>query len=299
MLGLIGLGLVGTALCQRFVRSGWTVYGFDIEGEAIDRARRFGAHIADSPADVAYRARSTVLSLPNSDVVQSVVEEAEGMIEGLRSEDLLIDTTTADPLSTVALAERLAQRGVRFVDATILGSSQQVLEGEAVVMAGGAVDDVRDSADVLNAFARQTFHMGTHGKGAEAKLVVNLVLGLNRLVLAEGLVLGEQAGIEPNALLSVLRAGAAYSRAMDHKGQKMIECEFTPQGRLAQHAKDVELMRALAARCGAALPLSSVHAQVLQRAMAEDMGDLDNAAVVQVLRLMAQESGASSGATRY
>ena len=88
-------------------------------------------------------------------------------------------------------------------------------------------------------------------------------------------------------------------RDRDHKGQKMIECEFTPQARLAQHAKDVELMRALAARCGAALPLSSVHAQVLQRAMAEVMGDLDNAAVVQVLRLMAQESGASSGATRY
>jgi len=274
------------------------VCGFDVEGEANDRARRLGAHIADSPADVASRARLTVLSLPNSDVVQRVVEGSDGMIEGLRSGDLLVDTTTADPLSTVALAARLRQRGGRLVDATILGSSQQVLEGEVLVMAGGEVDDVRDCADVLNAFARQTFHMGTNGKGAEAKLVVNLVLGLNRLVLAEGLVLGEQAGIDANALLSVLRAGAAYSRAMDHKGQKMIEREFTPQARLAQHAKDVELMRALAARCGAELPLSAVHAQILQRAIAEDMGDWDNAAVVQVLRLMAQEGGEPSGAAR-
>ena len=298
MLGLIGLGLVGTALCERFVRAGWTVCGFDVEGEANDRARRLGAHIADSPAGVASRARLTVLSLPNSDVVQRVVEGADGMIGGLRSGDLLVDTTTADPLSTTALAERLRQRGARFVDATILGSSQQVLEGEVLVMAGGEVDDVRDCANVLNAFARQTFHMGTNGKGAEAKLVVNLVLGLNRLVLAEGLVLGEQAGIDADALLSVLRAGAAYSRAMDHKGQKMIEREFAPQARLAQHAKDVELMRALAARCGAELPLSAVHAQILQRAIAEDMGDWDNAAVVQALRLMAQEGGGPSGAAR-
>ena len=111
MLGLIGLGLVGTALCERFVRAGWTVCGFDVEGEANDRARRLGAHIADSPAGVASRARLTVLSLPNSDVVQRVVEGADGMIGGLRSGDLLVDTTTADPLSTTALAERLRQRG--------------------------------------------------------------------------------------------------------------------------------------------------------------------------------------------
>ncbi len=107
MLGLIGLGLVGTALCERFVRAGWTVCGFDVEGEANDRARRLGAQIADSPADVASRARLTVLSLPNSDLVQRVVEGADGMIEGLRSGDLLVDTTTADPLSTTVLAERL------------------------------------------------------------------------------------------------------------------------------------------------------------------------------------------------
>lgn len=298
MLGLIGLGLVGTALCERFVRAGWTVCGFDIDGEARDRAQRLGAHVAASPAEVASQSRLTVLSLPTSDVVNSVVEGSEGMIEELRSGDLLIDTTTADPLSTVALVQRLERRGVRFVDATILGSSQQVLEGEVLVMAGGVAADLRDSADVLNAFAHQTFHMGTHGKGAEAKLVVNLVLGLHRLVLAEGLVLGEQAGIDSNALLSVLRAGAAYSRAMDHKGQKMIDSEFMPQARLAQHAKDVELIRALAARCGAPLPLSAVHAQILQRAVAEDMGNWDNAAVVQVLRLMARESGTSPSGAR-
>ncbi len=290
MLGIIGLGLVGSALCERFTRAGWSLCGFDIDGDALARARRLGVAACSSPAEVAARARRTVLSLPNSAVVDRVVLGEYGMLAAMRAGDALIDTTTADPLATVSLAQQLRASEVHFVDATILGSSQQVREGDALVMAGGAVADVRACDDVFNAFARSVFHMGANGKGAEAKLVVNLVLGLNRLVLAEGLVLGERAGINLNALLDVLKAGAAYSRVMDHKGQKMVDGEFAPQARLAQHAKDVELIRSLAGRCAAPLPLSEVHAQVLGRGLAEGLGDWDNAAVVEVLRRMASDT---------
>lgn len=289
MLGIIGLGLVGSALCERFVNAGWPLCGFDIDGEALARAGRLGVEVCASPAEVAARARRVVLSLPDSAAVNDVVVGRGGLLGALRVGDVLVDTTTADPLATVSLAQRLRARGIRFVDATILGSSQQVREGEALVMAGGDAADVRACDEVFNAFARAAFHMGANGKGAEAKLVVNLVLGLNRLVLAEGLVLGQRAGIDLNALLDVLKAGAAYSRVMDHKGQKMVDGQFAPQARLAQHAKDVELIRALAARSAAPLPLSEVHAQVLSRGLAEGLGEWDNAAVIEVLRRMAPE----------
>ena len=161
-------------------------------------------------------------------------------------------------------------------------------------MAGGRQVDFTACSDLFAACARKAYYMGENGKGAEAKLIVNLVLGLNRLVLAEGLVLGERTGVDGNALLDVLRDGAAYSRVMDDKGEKMLSGEFSPQARLAQHLKDVGLILEMGAREGAPLPLSTLHAQVLQRGVEAGFGELDNAAVIEALRLFG-ESGEEEG----
>ncbi len=112
------------------------------------------------------------------------------------------------------------------------------------------------------------------------KLVVNLVLGLNRAVLAEGLALARALELDWSTCLEVLRAGAAYSAVMDTKGEKMITGDFTPQARLSQHLKDVRLMLEAAQRTGIELPLSNVHRSLLERAAAAGLGDLDNSAVL-------------------
>lgn len=112
------------------------------------------------------------------------------------------------------------------------------------------------------------------------KLVVNLVLGLNRAVLAEGLAFAKAQGLDPAFTLEVLRSGAAYSRAMDTKGDKMVREDFTPQARLAQHLKDVRLILAAGHECRAKLPLSGVHEQLLNALAAAGCGDLDNSAII-------------------
>jgi 3-hydroxyisobutyrate dehydrogenase-like beta-hydroxyacid dehydrogenase len=112
------------------------------------------------------------------------------------------------------------------------------------------------------------------------KLVVNLVLGLNRAVLAEGLSLARACGLDLPETLRVLRAGAAYSRVMDSKGPKMIAGEFQPQARLSQHLKDVRLILAEAERAGALVPLSRLHRDLLEAVEAGGWGEEDNAAVI-------------------
>jgi 3-hydroxyisobutyrate dehydrogenase-like beta-hydroxyacid dehydrogenase len=112
------------------------------------------------------------------------------------------------------------------------------------------------------------------------KLVVNLVLGLNRAALAEGLAFARACGLDPGEALRVLRAGAAYSQVMDAKGRKMVDHDFRPQARVAQHLKDVRLILAEAERAGAAVPLSELHRQLLERVVAAGLGDADNAAVI-------------------
>ena len=115
------------------------------------------------------------------------------------------------------------------------------------------------------------------------KLVTNLVLGLNRAVLAEGLVFAKAAGLTMEEAFEVLINSPAYSRTMDAKGPKMVQGEFTPQARLSQHIKDVRLMLEEAARGGTSLPFSAVHLELLEQAEAAGLGELDNSAIIRVI----------------
>ncbi len=188
------------------------------------------------------------------------------------------------PPQTERLGRTLAQRQVDYLDATIAGSSAAVRAGEAVVMAGGDPQVFQGCQDLFAAFTTRAFYVGGWGAGTRMKLVVNLVLGLNRAALAEGLALAERLELETETALEILKAGIAYSRTMDTKGQKMLDREFEPQARLAQHLKDVVQILATGASAGARLPLSEVHRALLEEALAAGLGDADNSAIVEVFR---------------
>jgi 3-hydroxyisobutyrate dehydrogenase-like beta-hydroxyacid dehydrogenase len=192
----------------------------------------------------------------------------------------VLDTTTGRPESMAQLGTWLADHGAEYLDATIAGSSAQVRRGEVVVMLGGETETVARSEDLLRTFARVWFHLGPAGSGARMKLVVNLVLGLNRAVLAEGLALAKACGIDPATALELLKAGPAFSRVMETKGQKMLSGSFEPEARLAQHRKDVQLILEAADKAGQRLPLSMLHEQLLAELMADGFGDLDNSAIL-------------------
>lgn len=281
-IGIIGLGLVGTAIAQRLLGRRASVVGFDLADLRREGLELAGGRAVDSALAVAAECDLVVLSLPNSDIVSGVLDELE---PALRSGMTIVDTTTGDPLAAEAAGARLDKFGVRYLDATIVGSSAQVSDGQVVVMVGGEAAALDAARDVLEAFASQIFHVGPWGAGSRMKLVVNLVLGLQRAVLAEGLTLARALGIDPQRALDVLRASAAYSRVMDTKGPKMLAEDFTPQARLAQHLKDVKLMLAVAERTGTELPLSLLHRELLERVVAAGDGELDNSAIIRAFRL--------------
>ena len=128
------------------------------------------------------------------------------------------------------------------------------------------------------------FHIGKIGDGGRAKLAVNLILGLNRLAIAEGLVFAERLGLDPRALLEVARRSAAYSQVMDIKGSKMTAATSLAEGRITQHLKDVHLMLEQAERVKQRLPLLEIHAEVLEACVRQGEGDLDNSAVIKEIR---------------
>ncbi len=280
-LGLIGLGLVGTALAHRFHKAGYDVLGYDLLSEPRQALANAGSRAAANALEVAGQCDVIVLSLPDAHVVASVIAQIE---PALRAGQLVIDTTTGEPLEAESLGAKLATRGVRFLDATIAGSSAQVHDGLVTVMAGGQADAFDAAHKIFACFAVRAFHVGPWGSGSRMKLVVNLVLGLNRAVLAEGLALGAALELDLCKTLEILRATPAYSKVMDTKGPKMLAEDFTPQARLSQHLKDVRLILEAAERTGTTLQLSLVHRELLERAEAAGYGELDNSAIIRAFR---------------
>ncbi|NIA13977.1 MAG: NAD-binding protein [Nitrospiraceae bacterium] len=281
--GLIGLGLVGKAVAARMLTAGCSVAGYDIDEGAREEARALGVAVASTPTALPGRCGVILLSLPNSDVVDVALWGPDGIAPACVEGHVIFDTTTSRPSETIDRHERLSERGVDFVDVPLVGSSREIADGEAVALVGATEEDF-PLAELVATFAKRTYYFGAPGQGHRAKLVVNLVLGLNRLVLAEGLALSEKLGMDARAMLDVLRNSAAYSRAMDAKGAKMLDRDFEPAARLAQHTKDVGLILELAEASGAHAPLSTLHAELLKQAIEAGLGPLDNSAIIETFR---------------
>ena len=279
-IGLVGLGLVGSAMAERLLADRFNVVGFDIEKEKCKQLEQLGGQAVDNPAKVAEQADRIILSLPDTDAVLQVVEGTSGIMEANKVPSYIIDTTTGEPDKTASLAKRLSGRDVYFLDAPFSGSSQQVRDKEVVFMVGGEKAAYEKCMDIFQALGAKVFYLGASGNGSRAKLAGNLILGLNRLALAEGLVFAAKLGLEPRAFLELLKVTPAYSAAMDVKGKKMLEGDFTPQARLRQHHKDVSIILKYAEDLEQELPLSKTHLEVLEKAIAAGDGELDNSAVI-------------------
>lgn len=277
-IGIIGTGLMGTAIGERLLAAGFRVLAWDREAARLAES---GTEAAESATAVAQSCGCLVLSLPDSRSVGSVLDEISSV---LREGSVILDMSTGEPADAQRFAESLEKRGVAFLDATISGSSEQLRRGEALCMVGGAEAAYADCESVLDALGGPVRYLGASGNAARMKLVTNLVLGLNRAALAEGLALAEVLGLEPHQTLEVMQASAAYSRIMDTKGEKMIAREFSPVARLSQHLKDVRLIQHAGESGGLRLPLTDVHRALLEEAEAAGLGAQDNSAIIEVIR---------------
>ena len=283
-IALIGVGLLGSALAESLLKAGFTVRGFDVAPERMREHAERGGVPARSPADAAGGASAVMTCLMTGDLVREVLLGPDGALATAEPGAVVIDCSTIHPDASAALAAELDRRGIPMLDAPVGGSTGQARRREAPVIVGGDAAVFARCRPILDALSARVHHVGASGAGARAKLVINLVLGLNRLALAEGLLFGLRQGLDGKALLAVLTDSGAYSRAMDWKGERMLEGRFEPEGRLAQHLKDVELMLEVGHAAGAPLMATALHRQLLLAGVAAGRGDADNSAIIEVLR---------------
>jgi len=286
--GLIGIGLLGQAFAYRLLGAGFEVEGFDVDAGKTAKLAELGGRPAASVADLARRCDPVVLAVFSTDQVEHVIERELLPALGDGSGKVVLCASTCDPDRIAALGQRVALRGLRLLESPVSGASGQVSRGEGVGLIGGDADVMNAVAPVLRALFASYFHIGKIGDAGRAKLAINLILGLNRLALAEGLVFAERLGLDPELFLKVAQRSAAHSQVMDVKGSKMIRGEFTAEGRIAQHLKDVHLMLEQAQRLRQPLALLEIHADILEACVRHGEGDLDNSAVIKELRRRGQ-----------
>lgn len=280
--GLIGLGLVGESLARRLLDATYEVVGFDIDPARTARFETYGGRPVGTIAAVAERAARVLIAVFNTAQVAEVIEGPGGLIAS--GNRLATVHSTCDPDQLAALAARAGGRGFDLVEAPLSGTSVQILHGDGVGLIGGGAGAITQVEDVLRVVAPRRYAMGAVGNGSRAKLAVNLVLGLNRAGLAEGLAFAERLGLDPVGFLDVLKGSAAYSQVMETKGPKMVKRDFASEGKVAQALKDLHMMLDLAQTVGQALPLASVNAALLEACVDHGEAERDNSIVIEEIR---------------
>jgi 3-hydroxyisobutyrate dehydrogenase-like beta-hydroxyacid dehydrogenase len=278
-IGVIGLGLMGQVYTRRLIAAGFSVVGFDVDAEKTKRVVQLGGR-AGSLADIARDCEPIVLAVFNTDQVEDVVEHT--LLQAAAGK-IVLCTSTCDPDRIAALGARVEGK-LRFLETPVSGTSEQVRDGDGVGLIGGDEKIATETKPVLDVLFPKRFHIGKVGDGGRTKLAVNLILGLNRMALAEGMVFAERVGLDLAAFLKVARASAAYAQVMDTKGQKMINGDFSPQGYVKQHLKDVHLMLDQAQKVGQKLPLLEVHADALEACVRHGEGEADNCIIIEEIR---------------
>jgi 3-hydroxyisobutyrate dehydrogenase len=296
--GIVGLGLMGEVYAQRLIDAKFPVIGFDIDPARRNRLAEIGGSPVSSVAELAHPSHCIIVAVLNTEQVEDVIENKILPAIGDGSGKIVLCMSTCDPDRVAALARRVIPRGIRYLDVPVSGTSDQVRRGDGVALIGGDIVIAVETKDILDTLFARRFHVGQVGDGGRAKLAVNLVLGLNRLALAEGLVFAKSLGLDPAAFLDVARGSASYSQVMDTKGPKMVRGDFSAEGRVRQTLKDVHLMLDQAAAAGQKLSMLELHADILQACVRAGEADLDNSAIIKEVRRRSGTPDGNGGAGR-
>jgi 3-hydroxyisobutyrate dehydrogenase-like beta-hydroxyacid dehydrogenase len=290
-ISVIGLGLMGTPIAGLLLKAEYRVTGFDVVRKQMSALAPLGLRAANSPKEAARGADLVILSLPNWKAVLEAVEGKGGVLEGARKGQIVADTSTSPPWESRALGERLAKKGVEWMDVPISGSSAQARVGNMVFMAGGKKAVFEKIRPVLDRIGKKTVYAGKSGSGATLKLAINHTLYLNQAAAIEGLVLGLKAGLAPDVLFDVITSGAASSDLLMARGKDMLRGNFSPKGPVILANKDLALSLETAKQLGVVLPVGALYQQLMLKAHYNGWDREDATAVMKIYQQLAERGG--------
>jgi 2-hydroxy-3-oxopropionate reductase len=285
-IGFIGLGVMGKPMARNLLEARYSLVVHNRSREPVQELAQEGAGAAHSPAEVARASDVIITCLPDSPDVELVALGEDGLIEGVTEGDIYVDMSTIAPTVAVEVVEAMARKGVECLDAPISGGDVGAQEGTLSIMVGGE-EDVFDSVKpILEVLGETVVLCGPNGAGQTVKACNQVQVALNLIGMAEALVLGEKAGVDPAVVVEVLSGGFAQSRVMDVRGPRVIKGIFDPGFRSELHYKDLNIVRETARDYELSLPAAALAHELFGAMQAQGWGDLDHSAVIRVVELL-------------
>lgn len=287
VIGFIGLGIMGRPMAGHLLKAGYSLVVHDLNRQAVAALVAAGAAEAFSPKEVAARSDVVITMLPDSPDVEAVALGPDGLIEGIRSGTLYADMSTIAPTTAVKVANALAAKGVRCLDAPVSGGEVGAINATLSIMVGGAEADFEAMRPIFEKLGKTITLCGPNGAGQIVKACNQIQVALNILGMAEALVLGAKAGVDPAVIHKVLSGGYAQSRVADVRGPKVIQGDFQPGFKARFHFKDLNIILKTGNDYGVPLPVTSLVHELFAAVLAAGDGDLDHTAVIKVLEKLA------------
>ncbi len=281
-IGFAGLGIMGSRMAANLARAGHELTVWTRTAEKADRfAAEHGARAVATPAELGADAEVVVTMLVDAPQVDAVLRHVAA---GARERTLFVDMSTIAPTEARRICRSLRERGMRFVDAPVTGSSPKAEAGTLTIMASGAAADRAAARPLFEVMGETIVEVGEEvGQAQMVKLINNAVAAANAVTVGQALLVGRATGLDLDALVSVMRAGSGGSAMLDLKAGPMREHDFTTLFKLEHMLKDVRLCLEEGQSAGVPFPAAAAAREVLSAAMGRGHAEADFAALIDVL----------------
>jgi len=282
-IGFIGLGIMGKPMASNILNAGFPLVVHNRSRQSVTEMEQQGAEAASSPKDVAQTADVVFTMLPEDSHVEEVVAGKNGVLEGLQHGAVVVDMSTISPATAKKLATRVEDAGGYMLDAPVSGGDVGAKEATLSIMVGGKSEVFERVLPLFQKMGKNINHIGDCGAGQVAKAANQIIVGLTIEAVAEALIFTKKSGVDPAKVRNALLGGFAQSRVLELHGQRMIERNFEPGGKVRSHKKDTEISITAAKELGMYLPGTALLSHLWNALAAQGGLDWDHSSIVKVL----------------
>jgi len=278
-LGWIGLGHMGSPMAKNLLQAGYKVNVYNRSPEKTTSLVESGATKLNTPKEVVEQSDIIFIMLSNSNAVQAVLTQENGVLNAIHPGKVIVDMSTISPEDSLSYAKLVSERGGTYLDAPVSGSVGAAITGQLVILVGGEKKAIDICQSYFNLLGKETIHFGLNSKGSSAKLAINLLLGIIGQGIGETLLLAEKSGLEKEKVLEMISLSGMNTPLFQGKKEMYRKEEFPSAFMLELMSKDLGLVKAEADRLEAKLPLAEVVNTTYRSANENGKAKLDMAAV--------------------
>lgn len=286
-IGFIGLGIMGRPMAKRLLDAGYPLVVYDIVPAAMDEVVEAGAKAGTSIRDVAEQGDVVISMLPDSPDVESVAFGPDGVIENIRPGCIYVDMSTISPTVSERIAAEAKPKGIKVLDAPVSGGDVGAINGTLSIMVGGDQETFDDVLEIFQVVGQKIVLVGNDAAGQVVKACNQILVGLTLEAMAEALVLGTKAGVDPAKIVEVLGGGLARCGVLENRGMRVVNRDFEPGFRIRLHYKDLGIAMSAGKAYDVPLPVTALVHEMFKQLKLSGRGELDHSGIVTLIEDMA------------